>query len=552
MLTELSIQNLAIADRLTIEWHKGMTAISGETGAGKSILLEALGLCIGDRAAADIVRHGSDRADISASFDLSGLASAVQWLNEKELQDGEECIVRRTISKEGRSKAYINGSPVPLADLKALGAQLLDIHAQHEHHALMQAGAQTRLLDSYGDLETLKGEVGFAFSSWKQLSNRLGAIRSGAADSQAKLQLLTYQVEEFEQLALKTGEVEQLEEEQHQLAHAEDLLCLLNNASENILAGEGGLNDQFKQLTSCLKQALQFLPGLSSTVDMIEEARIRIEEVDSDVRHSVDAIDVDPERLREVEARLSQIYLLARKHHCEPQELEATFKQLDAELAELAANVVDPEVLEATCKAAEKTLLELSRQLGKQRKAVAEELGAKVVAQLKALDIKADLAFELRPLDEPSATGSERVEICISLNPGQPRKPLRKVASGGELSRISLAIQVATVAKQAMPTIVFDEVDVGIGGGTAEIVGRMLKEIGAHSQVLCITHLPQVASCAHQHLMVSKSVENGITKSSAQHLKGKARTAEIARMLGGIEITRKTLEHAEEMLQLAS
>lgn len=552
MLTELSIQNLAIADRLTIEWHKGMTAISGETGAGKSILLEALGLCIGDRAASDIVRHGSDRADISASFDLSGLAAAVQWLKEKELQDGEECIIRRTISKEGRSKAYINGSPVPLADLKILGAQLLDIHAQHEHHALMQAGAQTRLLDSYGGLETLKAEVGFAFSNWKQLSTRLSTIRSGAADSQAKLQLLTYQVEEFDQLALKAGEVEQLEEEQHQLAHAEDLLGLLNNASENLLSGEGGLNDQFKQLSSCLKQALQFLPALSSTVDMIEEARIRIEEVDSDVRRSVDAVEVDPERLREVEARLSQIYLLARKHHCEPQDLETTYEQLSAELAELAAKVVDPEVLEATCKAAEKTLLSLSHELGKQRRKVAEELGDKVVAQLKALDIKADLAFELRQLDEPSPSGSERVEICISLNPGQPRKPLRKVASGGELSRISLAIQVATVAKQAMPTIVFDEVDVGIGGGTAEIVGRMLKEIGAHSQVLCITHLPQVASCAHQHLMVSKAVENGATKSSAQHLVGKARTAEIARMLGGIEITRKTLAHAEEMLQLAS
>lgn len=552
MLTEVSIRNLAIADKLDIEWRAGMTAISGETGAGKSILLEALGLSIGDRATADIVRHGCDKADVSSSFDLAGLDAAKAWLEAKDLLMEEECILRRTVSREGRSRAFINGSAVPLADLKAIGGMLLDIHAQHEHHALMRPGAQTRLLDSYGGLDSLKAENGFAFSNWKQLSSRLSSVRSGAEDSHARLQLLTYQVDEFDQLAMQADEASQLETEQHQLAHAEDLLGLLSTASENVLAGDGGLNDQLKQLAGCLRQASAFMPSLSSTMELYQEAQIRIEEIESDLRNRAEAIEVDPDRLRAVEDRLSQIYQLARKHHCEPDQLQQTHTALAAELAELNASTIDPEALTAQVEAARRIMAGLADKLSKAREKVAIELGSKVASQLEALDIKADLQFELSPLDEPTAQGQERVEICISLNPGQPRRPLRKVASGGELSRISLAIQVATVSKQAMPTVVFDEVDVGIGGGTAEIVGRMLKDIGEHSQVLCITHLPQVASCAHQHLMVSKSVADGQTRSTANHLDGKARTAEIARMLGGVEITKKTLAHAQEMLQLAS
>ncbi|WP_020405526.1 DNA repair protein RecN [Hahella ganghwensis] len=548
MLTHLSIRNLAIAAHLELEFGPGMTAMSGETGAGKSIVLDALGLTLGDRSSADVVRHGCDRADVTAVFDLSSLAGAQKWLQEKELDQDNECIIRRTVTAEGRSRGYINGQAVPMQELKDLGERLMEIHSQHEHHSLLKKETQQRLIDEFGNLESQVKEVSGKYRDWKQKSDKLQALLNQNEENEARIQLLTYQVEELDSLALQEGELNQLEQEQNQLANAESILSSVHQVSDGILEQEGGCLDQLRHGLHLLDDLNLNNARLSSAQTMLNDALIQLEEAHNELRHLQDDVELDPERLQEVETRLSTIYDLARKHRIAPEQLPERHQELSAELAELTSDDNNAEALSDQVQKLHELYLKSADKLSKSRRTTAKKLQEAVIRQLANLGMTPEFAIELTALQEPGPQGAEEAEMLISMNAGQPPKPLRKIASGGELSRISLAIQVITAASSQTPTMVFDEVDVGIGGPTAEIVGRMLRDLGQNAQILCVTHLAQVASQANHHLFVSKSIREGATQSSIHKLNGEDRVHEIARMLGGVNITEHSLAHAHEML----
>ena len=548
MLTHLSIRNMAIAAHLELEFAAGMTALSGETGAGKSIVLDALGLTLGDRSSADVVRHGSDRADVTAVFDLAKLPHALSWLKERELDQDCECIIRRTVTAEGRSRGYLNGQAVPMQDLREFGERLMEIHSQHEHHSLLKRETQQQLVDEFGNLTTLRSEVSQRYREWKQKSQKLEQILNQNQEAEARIQLLTYQVEELDTLALQDGEIDLLEQEQHQLANAESILASVHQVSDGILEQEGGCLDQLRHGMHVLEDLELNNEKLANARSLVSEALIQLEEAHRELRHLQDEVELDPERLREVEGRLSTIYDLARKHRVAPDQLAERHQEISSELAELTSDENNADALTLQVDKLHQDYIDLAAELSGGRTKTATALQAAVVAQLANLGMTPEFVIELRPLEEPGILGAEEIEMLISMNAGQPPKPLRKIASGGELSRISLAIQVVTAASSQTPTLVFDEVDVGIGGATAEIVGRMLRELGKSAQILCVTHLAQVASQANHHLFVTKSIREGATQSSIHRLNGDDRVHEIARMLGGVNITEHSLAHAHEML----
>ena len=551
MLNQLSVQNFAIADRVQVEFETGMTVLSGETGAGKSIILDALGLALGDRADTSMVRHGEAKADISAVFDVAAHPQAQAWLTEHDLDDGEQCILRRVITAEGRSRGYINGQPAPLQDLKALGERLIDIHSQHEHQSLLQKDNHREILDSFGQLGSLADQVAGAFKDWSRKAQQLEQLSSNQDELAARAQLLGFQVDELDKLGLQEGEVEQLEQEQSRLANAEQLLQQSNIALQICSDGEENVEAMLSQAL----HSLQSLPveevQLAEAITMLNEAQIQVNEAASNMRHFMDGFELDPERLRWIEERLSAAYQLARKHRCQPEELTEVHFRLNQELQQLTGGDQNLEQLEAEVATARNAFMTAAQQLREQRQQVADTFTKQVLTQLASMDMQSTkLVVAFAPLDENNVSrhGLDTIEFLISTNPGQPPKPLNKVASGGELSRISLAIQVVIAQSSTIPTLVFDEVDVGIGGGTAEIVGKLLRGLGQNGQVICVTHLPQVAAQGHHHLFISKRVENEVMRSSIRPLSDDERPREIARMLGGVEITEQSLAHAKEML----
>ncbi len=548
MLTNLSIRNLAIASELDLEFDSGMTALSGETGAGKSIILDALGLALGDRSSADIVRHGSTRAEVTAVFDLRRLGNALHWLQERELEQDSECIIRRTVTREGRSRSYINGQVVPLQDLREFSAMLMDIHSQHEHQALLRRENQQQWVDDFGRYPTLLKKVKEAFIKWQTMAQRLEQLQSQSSETEARIQLLEYQVDELDKLNLQARELEELEAEQYKLANAEAILATLQQTSQGMLESDGGCIEQVRQCIHQLDGLQISLAPIDNARSLLEEAAIQLEESNTELRLASDKIELDPERLQEVEGRLGTIYDLARKHRINPDQLPHRHRELAAELASLTATDNNVEALTALTNEQFAVYSEAAGALTASRKKACSELEKAIQKQLTALGMHPTLVVESKPLQQPSATGLEELEMLISMNPGQPPKALRKIASGGELSRISLAIQVITAASSQTPTLVFDEVDVGIGGPTAQIVGRLLRELGGKTQILCVTHLPQVASQGNQHFFVSKLVQNGSTQSKIHLLQDQDRVHEIARMLGGVDITEHSLAHAHEML----
>lgn len=552
MLLHLSIDNYAIADHVDIEFDAGMTAVTGETGAGKSILLDALGLALGERVdAAAAVRPGAERADIHATFDIAAIPEASAWLEERDLLAGDECLLRRTISAEGRSRGYVNGRPTTQQDLRALGDLLIDIHSQHAHQWLLQRRHQTHLLDAFGDATELAAEVRRLAAEHQRQRERLEAQRQGHDDNEARRQLLDYQVQELDRLALAEDELGQLETEQRQLAGGEELLRCGQLALS--LCKEGEIN-----VASILQQALRALgdtdarpPALSEAEELLNSALIQVEEAARGLQHFADDFELDPQRLQEVEERLSAIYDIARKHRIQPQELGALHRQLSAELETLSGGDRALEQLQREVEALATRWRERAQALSKARRKAATRLTREVEQQLKALAMNGcrfQPTLTAREDDSPHPGGLERVEFLISTNPGSPPQPLNRIASGGELSRISLAIQVITARTAATPTLVFDEVDVGVGGATAEVVGHLLRELGQHSQVLCVTHQPQVASQAQHHLRVEKVTDSDSAHTRLYALDGKQKVEEIARMLGGIEITRQTRAHARELI----
>ncbi|MBE7373446.1 DNA repair protein RecN [Pseudomonas lopnurensis] len=552
MLVHLSVHNYAIVEHLDLELKRGMSVISGETGAGKSIMLDALGLALGDRADSSVVRIGADKADILASFDLDDIPDARAWLTERDLDNDGPCILRRVITAEGRSRGYINGTPCPQGDLKALGELLIDIHSQHEHQSLLKADTHRRLLDEYSGSQELARQVQLAAQRWRQTRQTLERLSNSSDEQRARHQLLSYQLEELENLALGEHELEQLEHEHKNLASAEQLLGACRQVMD--MCSESDAGNVLSALTGSLQRlnAFQNQPGaLAEAVNLLASAQIQVEEAMGELNRFVDHFDADPQRQQTLEDRLDTIYTLARKHRVQPTELPALHQQLLDELENLNADDEAVERLGEELAAYARHYEEKAGELSRIRQAAADQLAAAVEVEIQRLGMPGGrFSVQLKPAAEGEYQpfGLEQVEFLVSANPGQPLRPLAKVASGGELSRISLAIQVITAQTSRVPTLVFDEVDVGIGGPTAEIVGQLLRRLGERGQVLTVTHLPQVAAQGHHHLFVHKARGSDETRTAVAELDHGGRVEEIARMLGGVDLTEQSLAHARQMV----
>lgn len=552
MLTHLTVANYAVAERVELTIKEGMTALTGETGAGKSIVMDALSLVTGARADAGAVREGADKADLSAVFDLSRIPDARAWLAERDLEQDDDCVLRRVIRHDGRSRGYINGQPCTLSDLKTLGAMLMDIHSQHQHQSLLKRETHHRLVDEFGGNTGLAEQVRGAFKQWRDLNQRLEQASNQRDERNARTELLRYQVEELDRLDLGADELAQLEAEQKQLANAESLLSQCHEAAQYCGEGEPAAAGLLQQARQTLERLPTDVPQLAETTQMLEEARIQVEEAGDNLRRFIDDYDCNPQRLQEVEERLSWIYQIARKHQIQPQTIPEHQQALHAELEELENGSESLEQLSERLEAARTEWARLADELSNARRDAAERLDAGVGAELRRLSMP-DIQFQTHfaaasEAGQPAACGHEEMSFLVSTNAGQSARLLGKVASGGELSRISLAIQVVVAQTSTIPTLVFDEVDVGIGGGVAEVVGRLLRQLGESGQILCVTHLPQVASLAHQHLSVSKFTEDEQTYSTVESLDSEERIREVARMLGGVDLTEQTMAHASEML----
>ena len=552
MLVNLQVRDFAIVDRIEVEFEPGMTVLTGETGAGKSILVDALGLVLGERGGSKLVRSGARRAEFAAEFDVSDLPPARAWLEEQALDADDQCLLRRVIRSDGRSRAFINGNAVPVQQLKTLGEMLIDIHGQHFHQSLGRRAIQRDLLDHYGGLLKLREQTAGAFAQWKSLLERLEVLRTADADRASRVDLLTFQLQELESLDARSGEYPELQAEAQRLANrgrlAEGVATALDGLTDN---DSGNVASMLAAAERSLQGLVEFDAELSAVVELLDSARIQVAEASDTLRRYGDSIDMDPGRQDLVEQRLDSMQSIARKHRVEPAELPELRARLGAELDELTHAEERGRELEQEAQAAENRYRELGGKLSQRRKAAAHKFEGSVSDAMAGLGMPGG-RFEIAV--EPLADGAERasglddLEFLISANPGQPAMPLSKVASGGELSRMSLSIQVIASDGSTIPTMVFDEVDSGVGGGVAEMVGRRLAEVAGDRQVLCVTHLPQVASLANHHIRISKVTDGKATRTGAHVLSQEERVDELARMLGGVEITAKTREHAAEML----
>jgi DNA repair protein RecN (Recombination protein N) len=551
MLTHLHIRNFALVTTLELDLYAGMSVLSGETGAGKSILLDALGLTLGDRADSNVVRHGAERAEISATFNIDELPSVQQWLSEREMDVEEECILRRTVGADGRSKAFINGQPVPLQSLRELGEQLVDIHGQHAHQSLLKREVQRELLDNFAAHRELLRQVADSCRHWRRLNEEYQSLRARARERDSRLELLRFQSQEIAALQLREGELAELDEEHAVLANASRLLEGSQQAV-NMLTGEEefGIGSLLQRCLNELRELQDYDPRLASSCELLESAAIQADEASSELRHYVDALEMDPKRLEWLEQRLADIHALARKHRVEPEALPVLLQEMESELAELDQADSRLAGMEKTITQALDDYQAQANQLSNSRQQAAKRLAKAVTQQIHSLGMGGGkLEVALNPGNgEPSPHGNEQIELLVSANPGQPCKPLSKVASGGELSRISLAIQVITANQEGIPTLIFDEVDVGVGGGVAEMVGKQLRQLGDTRQVLCVTHQPQVAAQGHQHYRISKQTRKGETCTQVERIEWDERVEEVARMSGGMTITEQTLNHARELL----
>ncbi|NOH84659.1 DNA repair protein RecN [Vibrionales bacterium C3R12] len=554
MLAHLSVNNFAIVKSLQLELSKGMTTITGETGAGKSIAIDALGLCLGGRADAGMVRQGEEKTEVSAAFLLDNNLNATRWLEDNDLFDGSECILRRTITKEGRSRAFINGSPVPLSQLKSLAQLLINIHGQHAHHQLMKSDYQLSMLDQYAGHTNLLKNVRNAYQAWRQADNTLKTLRDNSQQNQAQKQLLEYQIKELTELAIGEEEFQTLEQEHKRLSNSGELASSCQLAIDLIYEGdEYNALSVLQKANSSLIQLAELDEKLSSLPNMLEEAIIQIEETNNELRSYLDSIDVDPGRMAFVEERFSKIMSISRKHHVQPNELYQHHQDLLKQIEELDCSDEKLDELAQEVQQKFQLFLNHGEKLHKSRSRYAKELNKLITQSMHELSMEnAKFAIQVEAQgSHPSPLGLDCVTFVVSTNPGQPMQPIAKVASGGELSRISLAIQVITAQKVETPSLIFDEVDVGISGPTAAVVGKMLRQLGESTQVMCVTHLPQVAGCGHQQLFVAKNTKAGKTETQMNVLDETQRIGELARLLGGSTITDSTLANAKELLMVA-
>jgi DNA repair protein RecN (Recombination protein N) len=552
VLLNLAIRDFAIVDQLDLEFRPGFTALTGETGAGKSILIDALSLVLGERAGSDQVRSGCERADVSAEFAIDSLPELRDWLREQALEgDPNRLLLRRVVDSGGRSRAFINGHAATINQLREAGERLVDIHGQHAHQSLLRLESQRTLLDAHAGVISLAREAGEAYRNWQRLSKARLDYQHDAAARDAQREQLTWQVGELSRLALEPGEWEKLQAEHGRLAHAASLIegvrAAIDALSESDTAALGSLSGALSRL----RTLTEYDASLRDTITILESSEVQLREASHELRHYADRVELDPQRLREVEQRLEAVHDAARKFRSRPEALPDLLVELQGRLKDLEA-AADTEALAKQEQAARSRYDNLAAQLSADRKKAAAKLARDVNAAMKELAMAGGrFQVELRSLlPDGGPGGNEQVEFLVTTNPGTEPRPLAKVASGGELSRISLAIQVITSKAAAVPTLIFDEVDAGIGGAVAEVVGKNLRSLGEERQVLCVTHLPQVAAQAREQWSVAKAADGGAVKSRVAVLDRKSRIEEIARMLGGVAITATTRKHAAEMLGL--
>ena len=556
MLTQLTINNFAIVRQLEIELAKGMSVITGETGAGKSIAIDALGLCLGQRIETSMVREGQERAEICATFFIEPTNPAYQWLQEQELQDHDnpsDCILRRVINADGRSKAFINSTPVSASQLKEIGQYLIHINGQHASQLLLKNDYQLQLVDRFAHHNDLLAQMREDYRTWKNLQTQVKTFQQKVAENEAKKQLLQYQVEELDEFALRPNEYLELEEDQRRLSNSEQLTQLSQSALQLLSENETvSIDSMLYRATQYINELSELDPRYASVQTMLNDALIQVQEATSEVQHLASHIEQDPMLLQEIEQRLGQALQLARKHNVKPEELVDWHQKLKAELTALLDFSESEERLILEEKAAFEKMQRTAKQLHESRCQAAEKLAQQVTHSIKGLAMEnAEFFIEVNSdLTKVAANGADNIVFTLRSNLGQQAQPLAKMASGGELSRISLAIQVLTSDQSAIPTLIFDEVDVGISGKTASVVGKLLRQLGDKCQVLCVTHLPQVACHGHHQFNVEKFTVDDKTETKMTALSQEERVPALARLLGGSEITDLALANAQEMLDL--
>ena len=547
MLLSLHIRDFVLVKQLSLDFAHGFTVLTGETGAGKSILLDALGLALGERGDASMIRQGCDKTEVSAEFAVT--PSVATWLAAQDLEAAETLLLRRVVDQSGRSKAFINGSPVPLAQLRSVGELLVDIHGQHAHQSLLRADAQRHLLDEHAHLKALSAQVAAHYKEWQQLAQQMAHAEQNVAGLAREREQLAWQVEQIAQLDLQRDEWANIQSEQQRLAHAANLLELAEQSAQVLSEGEQAVADQLNSLLTRLQQFSRYDARLTPIAELLDAARINVQEAGYALSDYLQKSDLDPARLQQVEDRMQAIHDCARKLRLAPEALLTQLNTWQTALAALQAST-DLAQLQQAVQAAETAYRQAATALSTQRQAAAVALGQAVTQAMQDLSLAGgQFAVQLTPRKQAAAHGLEDVEFLVAGHAGVSPRPLNKVASGGELARISLALSVITSQATPVPTLIFDEVDSGIGGAVAEVVGKLLAKLGQDRQVLCVTHLPQVAAQGSQHFVVRKSTEAGQTLSEIQALSDAERVDEIARMLGGISITNTTRQHAKEMLR---
>lgn len=555
MLKSIFVKDFAIIDRAEVALFAGMTVLTGETGAGKSLLVDALLLLTGTRSDASMVRHGAERAELHAEFEVAADHAARQWLKEQELDDEEGLRLRRIIRADGNSRAYINDRPCSSAQLRELCASLVEIHGQHEHQALLSKTQQLRLLDRFGRHEATLGRLAQASASVHQLQRQLQALESAGSSDPDRIEFLKFQLKELKRDGLSADRFQKLIDDHKRSSNASQLLDGSARLGERLDGDEGeSIRSQLADVRADLEKLAGLDEALNPVLELIDAADIQLGEAADAIRRYRDRFDLDPAEFDKLDQQLARIHELARKHRIAPKELLDKAESIEQELARIEGASGERERLIQALQLAEKHYAQVAAELTQARTDSARKLDAAVTAILHELAIAGAFTASLGTRNEHqfAASGLEEVEFLVSPNPGQPARPLRKIASGGELARISLAIEVATIGADEVPVMVFDEVDSGIGGATAEVVGRKLRELGESRQVLTVTHLPQVAALGHAHLRVAKKQDAGQTRTQIEVLDGKARVEEVARMLGGIQLTTETKAHASAMLKAAA
>ncbi|WP_372761627.1 DNA repair protein RecN [Pseudoalteromonas sp.] len=555
MLIGLEIKNFAIVSNLSTEWQNGMTAITGETGAGKSIAIDALSLCLGGRAEASAVRPSSEKAEVCAQFDLSALPLAQAFLEKNMLNNADnECLLRRVVCKNGRSKSYINGSAVTAAQLKELGQYLISIHGQHAHQHLLKAEHQLQLLDAYAGHQQLVSNVSQCYKQFANLQKEFKQLELEQQQQAAQKQLLEYQVAELDEFALQVDEFEQIEAEHYKLSNSHTILATCQRELQQLYeSDELNACSVLQHSAQQFAELSQYDESLASVAALLAEAAVQVEEASREVRNYTEQAELDPARLTEVENRLSGAMDLARKHHIKPQQLVEFHHTIAQQLESISNNSARLAQLETEIATALSAYQQASEQLSHSRAAYANTLNGLISESMANLSMENgvfEIALTQEPERAPNSLGFDTVSFLVSTNPGQPLQPLAKVASGGELSRISLAIQVIIAQKVTTPTLIFDEVDVGISGPTASAVGKLLRQLGKSTQVICVTHLPQVASSAHQQFFVAKEIAQGETFTQMLPLNNDGRINEIARLLGGDNISKTAKANAKELIMV--